>query len=292
MTAVAGDIAASDAWQPSLPPARTIELAERGNLVVREVPGPPGAPVLILLHGWTATSDLNWYPVFDALGAQYRVIAFDHRGHGRGIRTRRAFRLRDCADDVIAVADALGVDRFSPVGYSMGGTVASLLWLHHRERVEALVLCATACRFADTRVVRTQMGVFRPAAWVARALPLRYGRPLFDKLIWRRTRDRGLRQWIIEEITSGDPRHVIEAGNELRAFDSRGWVPAINVPVSVVLIEHDSILPTRLQEELVRTLSRPQVFPIDGDHDVCVRNPQLFTDTLLSACAAAVPSAP
>ena len=40
---------------------------------------------------------------------------------GRGIRSKRAFRLDDVADDVIAVADVLGIDRFIPVGYSMGG---------------------------------------------------------------------------------------------------------------------------------------------------------------------------
>ena len=59
---------ASNAWRPTLPASRTVHLGERGDLVVREVAGPPGAPVLILLHGWTVTPDLNWYPVFDALG--------------------------------------------------------------------------------------------------------------------------------------------------------------------------------------------------------------------------------
>ena len=277
-------------WQPTLPPARTIDLPGRGTLDVREVAGPPGAPVLVLLHGWTATADLNWYPVFDALGARYRVIAFDHRGHGRGIRTRKRFRLADCADDVVAVADALGIARFTPVGYSMGGPVASLVWLHHRERVEALVFCASGCRFADTRLVRAQLGAFRPVSWLARALPRRLGQPLFEKVIWQRTKNRGMQQWIIDEVASGDPRPVIEAGAELRRFDNRGWLPALDVPVSVLVVDHDTILPTRLQEELVANLLHPHVFHLDGDHDVCVRDAERFTRALLAACEAAVPS--
>lgn len=279
-----------DRWAPQLPAARTLELGERGRLTVREVPGPPGAPVLILLHGWTVTADLNWYPVFDALGQHYRVLAFDHRGHGRGIRSAARFRLRDCADDVVAVADALGIDRFTPVGYSMGGPVASLVWLHHRRRVQSLVFCATGCRFADTRLVRAQLHIFGPAALTARLLPQRIARPVFNGVVLARTHGRGLEQWIIDEITSGDPRPVIEAGNELRRFDSRGWIPAVDVPTSVVVLDDDTVLPTRLQRELAARIPHAHELHLAGDHDVCVRDPGGFSATLLTACQAVVPS--
>ena len=52
---------------PSLPPGRVVELPGRGSTWVRELPGPPGpsgehsAPVLLLLHGWTANADLKWF---------------------------------------------------------------------------------------------------------------------------------------------------------------------------------------------------------------------------------------
>lgn len=281
---------ASNAWRPTLPASRTVHLGERGDLVVREVAGPPGAPVLILLHGWTVTSDLNWYPVFDALGEHYRVFAFDHRGHGAGLRTRGRFRLDDCADDVVAVADALGIERFTAVGYSMGGPIAMLTWLRHRERVDALVLYATGCRFADERVMRAQLAMFRPVSWIARALPRRMGRPMFDKVVELRTKNRGLEQWIIDELGRGDLRLVAEAGTALRRFDSRGWTTAIGVPVSVVVVDQDMVLPTRLQNELVTSLREPHTFHITGDHDVCVRDPEAFTATLLAACEAASPT--
>jgi 3-oxoadipate enol-lactonase len=279
----------ADAWPPPLPAARTLQLGAGGRVVVREMPGPPGAPVLMLLHGWTASSDLNWFASFEALGARYRVVAFDHRGHGAGLRPRARFSLDDCADDVVAVADALGIERFTAVGYSMGGPVALLTWLRHRERVDALVLCATACRFADSRSVRAQLAIFRPASWIARALPHRAGRSLFDTVVVLRTRNRGLHQWILDEIGRGDPRLVIEAGTALRHFDSRNWVTAIGVPVSVLVVDHDTVLPTRLQLELVGALRQPHVFHVEGDHDVCVRNPAAFSAALLDACDAAVP---
>jgi pimeloyl-ACP methyl ester carboxylesterase len=282
-------LATNDA-RPALPAARTVHLGERGDLVVREVAGPPGAPVVILLHGWSVTADLNWFTVFDALGARYRVIAFDHRGHGGGLRTKGRFRLDDCADDVAAVADALGIEHFSIVGYSMGGPIGMLTWLRHRARVDALVLCATGCRFADSRSVRTQLATLRPASWLARALPSRAGRALLRKAIAVRTSGRDLHPWIIHEIERGDLRPVLEAGTALRRFDSRNWVTAIGVPVSVVVLDNDTVLPTRLQNELVASLREPHTFHLAGDHDVCVRHPEAFAAVLLAACAAAVPA--
>jgi 3-oxoadipate enol-lactonase len=273
-------------WAPELPPGRVITVPDRGRVFVREVAGPPGAPTVFLLHGWTATADLNWFPVFEPLGERYHVVAFDHRGHGRGIRSRRRFRLDDCADDVAAVADVLGIDRFVVAGYSMGGPIATLVWRRHPERVRAVVLCATASRFGTTRLVRAQLAVFGPLALTSRVLPYRFSKPMFDRLIWARTRDSGLQPWVVEEILSGEPRHVLEAGAELAHFDNRAWVPDIDVPTAVVVVEGDEIVPTPTQEDLAASLHPRRVLRIEGGHDVCVRHPRRFSRALLEACDA------
>ncbi|MGA0417430.1 MAG: alpha/beta fold hydrolase, partial [Ilumatobacteraceae bacterium] len=100
----AGDLAEPPA--PELPPSTTLDLAGLGDVEVREMPGPEGAPTVILIHGWTASADINFFTCYRALGEHVRVIAFDQRGHGGGLRTRRVVRLEDCADDVARVADA------------------------------------------------------------------------------------------------------------------------------------------------------------------------------------------
>jgi hypothetical protein len=51
-----------------LPPGYDIELEGRGAIHLRELGGPPGAPAIALLHGWTATADVNWYKCYTALG--------------------------------------------------------------------------------------------------------------------------------------------------------------------------------------------------------------------------------
>src|SRR6266700_2774863 len=109
--------------------------------------GPPGAPVLFLVHGLVATTQLNWFPAFPVLADRYRVVATDLRGHGRGFPSGNRFRLSDCADDIVAVADALAVERFIPVGYSIGGpgaATASRGWCWRRRRGTSGARCASA----------------------------------------------------------------------------------------------------------------------------------------------------
>jgi pimeloyl-ACP methyl ester carboxylesterase len=91
---------------PSLPRARRVRLRDRGVTFVHEGARPPGAPTVILLHGLGATAALNWFTSFPALDPRFHVVAPDHRGHGRGMRAGTPFTLEDCADDVVALADA------------------------------------------------------------------------------------------------------------------------------------------------------------------------------------------
>ena len=275
-------------WKPALPPGRWIELPDEGWLFVREIEGPPGAPTLILLHGWTATSDLNWFPSFRALGSRFHVVAFDHRGHGRGLRTRRRFRLADCADDAAEVATALGVERFVACGYSMGGAVATLLWERHRARVDGLVLCATASTFFETRADRLRLGLLDPISVAARALPSRGAQALYERLVWTQTKERNYHPWMIDEIRSCHPRLVLEAGAELGRFDSRMLRTEIDVPTSVVVMTRDVLVPTARQEDLVASIPNAHRFAVAGDHVACVGLPDIFVPTLVEACTSVV----
>ena len=107
-------------------PGRIVDVPGRGEFFLRDSGG--DGPALLLLHGWMVSADLNWITVYDSLrDAGYRVLALDHRGHGRGLRGPAPFRLVDCADDAAAVLRHEGIDRALAVGYSMGGPIACLL---------------------------------------------------------------------------------------------------------------------------------------------------------------------
>lgn len=108
-----------------LPWGERIELPGRGKTFFRRVEGPPGAPTVLLLHGWVASGGMNYFNAFDDLSKHFNIVAPDMRGHGRGIRSWRRFRLTDCADDAAALIEHLGCGPVIAVGYSMGGPVAA-----------------------------------------------------------------------------------------------------------------------------------------------------------------------
>jgi pimeloyl-ACP methyl ester carboxylesterase len=85
--------------------------------------GAPQAPPVLLVHGITSSS-LSWARVGPALGAQYRVVAVDLKGHGDCDRPPAGYRLEDQAAEVAQVAGALGIDRARVIGHSWGGAIA------------------------------------------------------------------------------------------------------------------------------------------------------------------------
>lgn len=278
-------VSASDE-RPVLPPGRDVWLPGRGCTFVRELEGPPGAPVLVLLHGWTATADLNWYACYGPLARHFRVLALDHRGHGRGMRTEVPFRLSQCADDVAALAAELGIERCIPVGYSMGGTVAQLLWQRHPHLVDALVLCATSCTFTGKMRERLLFGVAAGTSALAGAVPL--GRLTHAALsMWNgwRTR-RGSPWWGFDEIARHDWADIVEAGREIGRFDSRPWVPQIRIPTAVIVTEDDDVVPVDRQLSLAASIRQAQVHRVAGGHAVCALAPERFVPELVAACLA------
>jgi diacylglycerol O-acyltransferase len=261
----------------ALPPGRHVELPGRGRTFIREIEGPKRAPTIMLLHGLGADADLNWFPSYEPLGQHYRVVAIDHRGHGRGIRTRRPFRLADCADDVAAVADALDIDRFVAAGYSMGSLVAPLAWRRHPDRVRGLVLCASATHFAQTpRQQRNVRAVSLRLAALAerqrRAAVAELDQTVDDDWAWRQFR-----------ATTG--RAVTSAGAVISRFDSRGWIGDVDVPTAVVITKRDRLIPAERQRALARLIPGATVYEADAGHASCVLNAAGFRPALLAACA-------
>lgn len=260
---------------PEQPLGRHIDLAGRGTTFVRHQRGPVDAPTLLLLHGWTANADLNWRVALPALSRSYGVVAPDLRGHGRGIRGAKTFRLEDCADDVAALVVALGLERVIPVGYSMGGPVAQLLWRRHPHLVQGLVLCATSQTFNTTARERALFALLSGASVGARRLRDDQRAALALRVLAKR------------RISLPMPEHdwlaIIDAGKALGRFDSRSWTPSIDVPTSVLVTTRDHVVPPARQYELADAILGSTIHRVTGDHAVCLANAEAFVPELLDA---------
>ena len=270
--------------RPALPAGRYVWLAGRGRVFVRELAGPAGAPIVMLLHGWSATADLNWFSCFEPLSRHFRVVAMDHRGHGRGLRTAEPFRLEDCADDAAALARLLGIERCVPVGYSMGGPIAQLLWRRHPGLVDGLVLCATSGHFSEQPGERVVFGVAAGISAVGSVVPLRpfAGAALAGWCRWQRLRRRSW--WGFDEIARHDWAQIVEAARELGRFDSRGWISDLASPTAVLVTEDDEVVPTDRQLAFAATIPAALVRRVRGGHGACTVVPERFVPALVDAC--------
>ncbi|ADB31386.1 3-oxoadipate enol-lactonase [Kribbella flavida DSM 17836] len=88
--------------------------------------GPEDAPV-VLLASSLGTNHAMWAPQLDALSDHFRVVAFDHRGHGASEAPPGPYTIDDLGGDVLELLDELGAEQASYVGISLGGAVG--LWL-------------------------------------------------------------------------------------------------------------------------------------------------------------------
>jgi 3-oxoadipate enol-lactonase len=260
-----------------MPPARTLTVPERGELFLRDSGG-EGQPVM-LLHGWMVTADLNWFAAYQPLiDAGYRVLAIDHRGHGRGLRTMSPFRLVDCAGDAVAAVRQLGLAPAIFVGYSMGGAIGQLVARDHRDAVRGLVLSGTAQHWQDheTRRVWRMMGALGLMLSVAPRATWnegfrRLGMPPSPRTAW----------WL-SEMMRHSARDVAEAGRELGRFDSRPWLGSVDVPAATVITARDRSVPPRKQRELAAAIGGA-AFEVSIDHLEVVSRGDEYNPVLLQA---------
>ncbi len=264
------------AGEAPLPRGERVTLPDRGTTFVRTVPGPPGAPTVLLLHGWIASGGLNWYTAFTPLAQRYTVIAPDMRGHGRGIRTRRRFRLADCADDMAALLEHVGAGPAIVVGYSMGGPIAQLLWRRHEESVAGLVMCATAHRFvtgARERFVFSSM--MATAAGTTRAGHLLSRAPMASVRRWApaasASRPATFRAWAAAEMRRHDVVKIMEAGQALGSYNASAWIGDVDVPTTVIVTERDRAIAPSEQRLLASRIPGAIVHTVDDGHMACAK---------------------
>jgi pimeloyl-ACP methyl ester carboxylesterase len=269
---------------PGLPEAYVTPLPERGEVFYRRhLGGDPAAPTLLLLHGWTASADLQWFLAYERLGERYPFVAIDHRGHGRGLRSDEAFTLEDAADDAAALLRQLGLGPVVAVGYSMGGPIALYLARRHPELVGGLVLEATALEWKTTwgdRLSWWGLGLLnsflrsRASRW--------FGRHTIGWLLnWNPDLEPYL-GWILGETRRGDAADLIDAGRALSRYDARPFASSLGLPSAVVFTIHDHMVTAAKQRALAVAVDAP-VFEIDGDHFAFWTNAKEFVDATLEA---------
>jgi 3-oxoadipate enol-lactonase len=122
--------------------------------------GPEDRPVVVLGGSLGSTLEM-WDPQVVALTERFRVLRYDHRGHGKSPVVAGPFEIADLGTDVLELLDRLEIVRAHVVGLSLGGMVGMWLAAHAPDRVDRLVLLCTSAHLENS------------SAWTERAATVR-----------------------------------------------------------------------------------------------------------------------
>ena len=259
---------------PFLLPGKIVDVPGRGEMFVRHHQhSDSSVPTLLLLHGWTASSDLQFFSAYEELAKYFSIIGVDHRGHGRGLRPSVRVTLEDCADDAAAVAKELGATSVITVGYSMGGPISLLTAQRHPQLVSGMVLQATALEWSGTRKEKNRMRFIGPMAhFISRPRVLRF---FFNRTLPRGHETRRYVSWMIAENRRNDPWMIAEAGKGIATFDARGFASTLRKPSSFVFTLRDTVVLPHKQQALASAMNA-QIVELDGDHMAPILMPREF----------------
>jgi non-heme chloroperoxidase len=242
----------------------TLEVAEQGR----------GEPVLFL-HGLT-DSWRSFEPILPLLPEDVRALMPSQRGHGESEKPAGGYGMAQLAEDAVGLLDALGVDRATVVGHSMGSLVAQTMALEHPSRVTRMFLVDSATTFEtpDMRLFAQEVAELRDPVPHQVALDFQQStihRPIPEEL---------LETFVGESLKV--PAHVWQqALAGVLAFRSEGFLARLGVPTLVVWGDHDAIV-GRSEQERLRAGLRGSTLHIfeDTGHAPHWEQPQRFVDAL------------
>lgn len=165
--------------------------------------GPEEAPVLVMANSLGTTLRM-WDEGAPALRERFRLLRYDHRGHGGSPVPPGLYTIEDLGRDALALLDRLGIERFSWCGLSIGGMVGMWLASEAPERVEGLVLCCTSALLGPRELWDERIRVARTEGMDA----------LVDSVVVR---------WFTPEFFSVHPETVEKAAAMLRGTDPEGY---------------------------------------------------------------------
>ena len=213
---------------------------QEGELNYR-LDGPQGAPVLVLSN--SLGTDLGmWDAQIPAFTEHFQVLRYDTRGHGQSLVSEGPYSIEQLGRDVLALLDALHIERAHFCGLSMGGLIGQWLGIHVGERLNKLVVCNTAAKIGE------------PSVWNPRIeMVLRDGPAAMAGL-----RDASIARWFTADYAQAHPEQVKRITDMLAATSPQGYaancaavrdadfrdqLAAIKVPTLVIAGTEDAVTP-------------------------------------------------
>ncbi len=246
-----------------------------GARIYWRVDGRADAPPLLMV-GSLGSDHSMWNPIMEPLAERYRVIRIDKRGHGASDAPQGDYKMEQLGRDVLAVADAAGVERFRYMGLSIGGMIGMWLLGNVPQRIERAVLTNTSARvdpstFSD-RIAAVKAGGMSSIADVV------LGRFFTAGYAARNTVHMAT---VRQVLLSLEPHGYIGCCTAIRDMDVASKLPGVSTPTLVVAGTHDVSTSAEQGRWIAQQIPGAEYLELPTAHFSPSEEPERFTDTAL-----------
>jgi 3-oxoadipate enol-lactonase len=267
-----------------MPPSQPTDTNGDNDLVAElryRIDGPDDGRALVLGNSIGTTAGL-WDEQMPAFVRDFRVVRYEHPGHGGSPSPPGPYSIEVLAGDVLALLDRLGIERASFAGISLGGMVAMSIGTNAPERVDRLALCCTSA------------GLGRPDHWTARAATVRAEgmavmvEPTLERWLTLsfRTAHPAAVARLAAMLGGVDPDGYAGCCEAIGAMDQRESIAAITAPTLVLAGADDPATPPSHAETIHDRIAGSTLVVLDGAaHLANIDRPEAFTDAVLAHLA-------
>lgn len=227
----------------------TLEINQKRIFYTRQ-PGRADGPTLLLIHG-AGGSHLTWPQELRRFTGAV-VITLDLPGHGRSQPPAHT-DITDYADDAAAVIAALNLENVVVVGHSMGGAIAQVMALRHRDKIGGLVLIGTGARLPVSPMILDQALTDFPAAV-----------DFITQYAWARRTPSALVADGREILLNTDPAVLYGDFVACNRFNVMERLPQIRVPTLVIAGTDDKMTPPKFGRYLADHIPQAELLTLDG----------------------------
>jgi len=237
------------------------------------------APVLVLSNSLGTTLEM-WAPQVQALANTFRVVCYDTRGHGGSPITPGPYDFAQLGKDVVAILDALQIEKASFCGISMGGHTGLWLALHQPARFEAVVVCNSAAK------IGTEQG------WQERAAFLRKEGQRAMQALAKTAPER----WFTSQYTQENESVVQAMQAQLAQLSAQGYaaccealaqsdlranLPRITIPMLFIAGQFDPVTTVKEAKSMQAAVANAQLCVVAASHLSNIEAPLAFNRAVL-----------
>ncbi len=251
--------------------------------IAYQLDGDSSKPVLALAHSLGVNQSM-WQPLLPLLLPHWQVLRFDLRGHGASSVTPAPLSVEVLSQDLLALADYLGVSEFSFCGVSLGGLIGQWLGIYAPSRIRQLFLANTAMKFGEAATwnARIELVSAEGLAPVVAGTLQRWFTPEF--LASNPARIAPVRQM----LESSDPQGYIAGCSAVRDADFRTTACRIAVSTLILAGSSDPVSTPADGRALAAQIPGAGYVELTAAHLACVELPDAFAAALGDFASAAV----